>query len=1031
VFPVAIGRAAPGHLDPTFGQGGTVTTNIGWGNLLSAGRSAIRQSDGKIVVGGTGWKGGTSYTCFALVRFNADGSPDVSFGDDGRVLTLFDGSYLGGMFVEGVDGLAQQPDGKLIALGRFEGGADGAMLLLRYGVDGSVDETFGAGGKVEVPLQVYDGLAALGRQPDGKLVVAGVVSTNDRIDLALARFNADGTLDGGFGDTGRATLDVGGYGWANALTIQDDGKLVVAGASYVPDEVRILVARFLPDGMPDPTFGTGGVVVTNPTAGWDQALQVVQQADGRLVVAGYVSSQGDGRHVAVLRYLSEGTLDPSFATGGMWTGAAGGDYATASGVVQQPDGRLVVTASNGLDFATLRFSTGGTLDPTFGSGGVVQTDIGGNDNPSAVLRQPDGKLVVAGSGSTVEDGSAMAVVRYDSSGTLDPTFGAGGISIASVESSWDVAEALVVQSDGKIVAAGEGGNALALVRYDVDGQLDASFGVVGKVTTKLGASSAHAVGIVQQSDGKLVAGGYVGGGGSAGDFAVARFTADGSPDPTFGIGGKRIVNIRGNDEASAFLQQSDGKLVLAGHADASAAFVRYQPDGSLDAGFGTGGILRTSAISVQTLAQQSDGRLLAGGSKSGGSGLPSYAVARFNSDGTLDTTFGTGGTVLLSMPESGSWVFYGVVQQPDGKVVAAGGTGLVRFMASGALDPSFANSVAEGPLGLYAVRRQVDGKLVGAGVDGTVGGQLSLTRYDSIGAIDPLFGDGGVASVPRGAFESFARDVVILPDGKLVAVGYSDTDFAIARFLGDDVPPTTTSSSTTSTTSTTTSTTSTTATSTSSTTTSVSTSSSTSTSAVTTTLVSSSTSSTLGCLDADGDGICDPSDPCINVGGRRNASRGRVSARNLLPPAGDDALVISGILKLDQPIDPVRDGIRVLYRDGQGTILDRIVPAGTYDPLTRTGWTGQGASYRYVNGNGALELTKIVLRGSASIPGQYKVRIKGRAGSFAGSPDALPVYAVVMPAPPFVGTDECGEWRFSANPPACLLTGGGAVLKCR
>jgi hypothetical protein len=232
-------------------------------------------------------------------------------------------------------------------------------------------------------------------------------------------------------------------------------------------------------------------------------------------------------------------------------------------------------------------------------------------------------------------------------------------------------------------------------------------------------------------------------------------------------------------------------------------------------------------------------------------------------------------------------------------------------------------------------------------------------------------------------------------------VGYSDTDFAVARFLGDD-PPTTT-------------------------TTSASSSSSTS----TTTSTSSSTSSTFGCADADGDGACDSSDPCVNVDGRRNASRGRIAARNLLPPTGDDALVIAGTITLAQSIDPMRDGIRVVYGDGQGAILDRVVPPGAYDSLTRIGWTGQGTSYRYVNGQGTLEFAKIVLRGSAAIPGQYKVRIKGRAGSFAGNPAALPAYAMVLLAPPFVGTDACGEWRFSNDPPACLFTGGGAVLKCR
>jgi len=142
-------------------------------------------------------------------------------------------------------------------------------------------------------------------------------------------------------------------------------------------------------------------------------------------------------------------------------------------------------------------------------------------------------------------------------------------------------------------------------------------------------------------------------------------------------------------------------------------------------------------------------------------------------------------------------------------------------------------------------------------------------------------------------------------------------------------------------------------------------------------------------------------------------------------------LLITGIITLAQPIEPVHDGVRVVYRDGQGAIVDRIVPAGVYDPLTRTGWTAQASGYRYVSKAGSSEITKIVVSGTAGVPGQYRIRIKGRDGDFAGNPDALPVSAALTFAPPFVGTDACGEWRFSAVPPACLLSGGGAALKCR
>jgi uncharacterized delta-60 repeat protein len=776
---------APGGLDVGFGNGGTVVTNFGWSSVYrSSGRAVLEQGDGRLVVGGSGWNGDFG---FALVRYNQDGSLDTSFGDTGRALTVFGPSLF--LFSDsGVYGLVQQSDGKLVAAGRAWNAAGGVdVALARYNGDGSLDRTFGADGKVKTPLDTLQFASALALLGDGRLVVAGDAVRGDGSDVWLARYNGDGSPDTSFGDGGRVFLDLGGYDRGYALAVQRDGNLVVAGSTGPGVPNHIALVRCNADGTLDAGFGTGGLVESLVGNGSSEAYGVLQQSDGRLVVAGYASN-GNHADFAILRYDADGTPDAGFGTDGivMTSVSSSDDYAYA--VVEQPDGRLVVTgqvsAAVGRDFAIVRYNTDGSLDDQFANGGVAVTDVDGpQDEANTVMRQEDGKLVVGGTASGL-----MVLVRYENDGSLDDNFGAGGKVLTTASSSEDAIADVVVQSDGKLVAAGatqaDSYADFALVRYEPDGSLDRSFGDGGKVITPVGSGSAGAVGIVQQASGRLVAGGTASVGATS-EFALVGYDPDGSLDATFGIGGTVLTPVGpGNSYAGTLIQQRDGKLVLGGASTPTgSALVRYNPDGSLDPSFGSGGTATTPNMDlVYALAQQSDGKLVAAGSAVGFDRRLFFALARYNSDGTLDQTFGSGGEIF--MVGSGDIdIFYAVLQQADSKIVAAGGDTLVRFTPAGFPDFAFSTGVVTGPIGHFALVQLSDGELVGGGVAGGLVTQFGLAAYAVDGSLDPGFGSASQVLTPIGATGSAVAALRLQPDTRLVAAGRSDSDFALARYF--------------------------------------------------------------------------------------------------------------------------------------------------------------------------------------------------------------------------------------------------------
>ena len=380
-------------------------------------------------------------------------------------------------------------------------------------------------------------------------------------------------------------------------------------------------------GTLDTSFGIGGMSIT-PQIG--EAFDGTLQADGKIVAVGGLN--GD---FVVARFNSNGGFDTTFGNGGVVTTDLGSTQDQAEGVAVQADGKIVVagfteSASNGLDFAIVRYNTNGSLDTTFGTGGIVTTDFDHLDDQAAdVAVQSNGQIVVLGTVTVAANTTEFGVARYNTNGSLDTTFGTGGLVTTNV-GAFATAERMVIKTDGKIVSVG--GSGFELVRYNPNGALDTSFGT-GGIVSVLGASIAEDV--VLRSNGDLVVGGTLTNGTSNTDFQAAQFLPNGSLDPNWGSSGIVTTPFNGADAtAFALALQNDGSVILAGSisndntlAD-TWALVRYTNTGAVDFSFGLNGKVITNMGSdieeIHALVLPTDGQLVAIGLNDS-----SFALARY------------------------------------------------------------------------------------------------------------------------------------------------------------------------------------------------------------------------------------------------------------------------------------------------------------------------------------------------------------------------------------------------------------------
>ena len=797
-------KAAPGDLDPNF-NGGTVRTGFGFGNDVI--HSTVLQPDGKIVV--AGYAQDNAYD-FALARYNPDGTLDTSFDGDGTVTTDFAAG------TDDLQAIALQGDGKIVAAGRSSvgGSFSSDVALVRYHANGSLDTSFGGDGKVTTDFGTSDDRAyAIVVQPDGKIVVAG----NAQGDFALARYNPDGSLDTSFGNGGKVVTDfASGIDGAYALAIQPDGKIVAAGKGFAVEEgiSNFALARYHVNGLLDSSFDGDGKVLTDFAQGTDLVKDLVIQGDGKIVAAG--SSESADYDIALVRYNTNGSLDTSFDEDGKVTTVVGAGDDFGEAVLLQGDGKIVVVGRsfNGAndDFVVARYLSNGAIDPAFGyaNSPVVVTRVGTNEDQafSAVL-QPDGMIIAAG--QSTRGSYNFALVRYDADGLVDISFGSGGAVITDVGNNGSRIQGVAIQSDGKIVAVGSRYNgfahAFAVVRYNPDGSLDMTFGDAGKVTTPIGPSNSSAQAVAIQSDKKIV---VVGSSGTGADFTVARYHPDGTLDLSFDGDGIATTPVGGgSDFASAVIIQPDGKIVVAGDvaiSDSNHDFglVRYKPNGSLDTSFDGDGKVITpfgGYDAAGAIALQSDGKLVVAGSAQIGISTD-FALARYNSDGSLDPSFSGDGKVTTNV---GTGVDFAnsVAVQSDGKIVAAGNGyvspstdfALVRFDANGELDDSFdGDGKVTTDFGGQddhsgGIALQPDGKIVVAGNTFAKNRDFAVARYRANGSLDASFSGDGKATIDFGGADDVANALALDDIGRIVLAGHAGDLFGVARFLGDVLPP--------------------------------------------------------------------------------------------------------------------------------------------------------------------------------------------------------------------------------------------------
>jgi uncharacterized delta-60 repeat protein len=406
---------------------------------------------------------------------------------------------------------------------------------------------------------------------------------------------AVGDLDTSFDNDGKVKTGIRIDSRATAVVVQNDGKVIAAGYSFTVGNTDFALARYNLDGSLDTSFGTAGIVTTAVRAS-SEITSLALQSDGKIVAAGW-------------------SYDNSFVN----------------------------------NFGLARYNTNGQLDTSFGTAGIVTTSMGAQSSGAEEIKiQSDGKIVVAGYSETASI-TSFALARYNPDGSLDTSFGTGGKTTTSIEGNNEYANSLVIQSDGKIIAAGyslnrTGGrndNDFALVRYNTNGSLDTSFGTGGKVTTEIGTNNDSANTIAIQSDGKIVAAGYSDNVNNFySDFAIVRYNATGSLDTSFDTDGKVISQFEADDGSEAFsiFIQNDQKLVVAGNSfdsygtgESIIAVARYNTDGSLDTSFDIDGKITTpieTESSGRSVVVQTDGKILVAGSIYDGTNL-FFALVRY------------------------------------------------------------------------------------------------------------------------------------------------------------------------------------------------------------------------------------------------------------------------------------------------------------------------------------------------------------------------------------------------------------------
>ena len=656
---------ADGMPDLSFGTNGIQTTTFEGPSYASA---VALQADGKIVVAGNTTINNGTY--FAIARYNINGSADNSFNTSGKVVTDFLFKTKSSGAHDSIDihnafanAIAVKTDGKIIAAGYALSGINTQLAMACYNPDGSLDKNFGNQGKQTISILNSNAIAySIAIQPDKKIVLAGYVSNpNNTYSFITTRYKINGTADSSFNKIGVQILALASDMLiGNAVALQPDGKIVVAGYTLAGTNHNFAVARYNVDGSADNSFDGDGFLTT-AIAGRDAYAGGIVIQNNKIVVSGYaINAEGLSAYV-VTRYNDNGTPDASFNNNGKLEGTYQQGFTSFNATAVQTDGKLITAGLtfNGkdYDFAVVRYNINGSLDNTFNQTGIQITDFGTDDVANAIFIQTDGKIVVAGTSGNFN--GQFAVARYNPNGSSDLSFNNTGKAKLMMGISDDLA-GLIVQQDGKILLVGSTFkdanydlSYFAIGRLNANGKPDKTFGTDGKQFINFESSSSFAAAVAGQKDGKVLIAGRVFSAGKD-KFAVARLNIDGSLDNSFSADGKQTNSFGDNDYfGQALAIEPNGKILLAGYDQSNNGLVNlwslvcYLPNGNLDVSFGKNGYQTTDMgpqlSPTKSIAINADGKIAIGG------GNGNFALLLYKNNGNPDSSFGTNGIQINSI----------------------------------------------------------------------------------------------------------------------------------------------------------------------------------------------------------------------------------------------------------------------------------------------------------------------------------------------------------------------------------------------
>ena len=680
-----------------------------------------------------------------LKGFGQAGSPETAFGGGYKNIKLPLNA-----FQEFPKKILQQTDGKLLVVSQVTSLTPQTMIA-RFHSNGVLDRSFGVNGFSNL-INVVPTTAAL--QSDGKIVVAGYPYSGNQFiaankDFTVARFNSDGSIDNSFSGDGIATKDLQNQDVPTSIAIQPDGKILLAGYSAIentgqPTVTNPAMARFNPNGSDDPTFFSGIVNIfypatpypTNPMGSFKG---IALLPNGKFIVCGDASNSNS----FIGRFNADGTKDNSFSDDGWVFVDFSLSSEQAADVIIQPDGKIVLGVSDG-KFIISRFNNDGSRDAGFAAGGQIEIPFSGYATVSDLALTPAGQIIATGWNANL----VVSVLRPD--GYLDNTFSDDGKLEFTLNSGTpSLPVSLIVQTDSKIAFTTALSSDIGMLRLNANGIADNSFNGDGQLRAfySLPNSKPNVVKILPDNK-TLVVGSYNPNNFPGvintpnvkqfNQFEVARYNENGSLDASFS--GGKVYRFLGTAYALAII---DGKyLVGGGNQDATMAM--FNSDGTPDNSFGTGGQVFTdfggTAENIASIAALSGGKFLVC-VKTNASGSASYILARYNGNGSLDNSFN--GTGKLSL------AFGGLLQvRPNGKIVI-GGT-----LSSGGGNADFA-----------------------------------IAQYNADGTPDLSFSDDGKLTTDFGSGYDTLTAIALQDDGKLVGggaahIGTNDV-FAVARYNAD------------------------------------------------------------------------------------------------------------------------------------------------------------------------------------------------------------------------------------------------------